>query len=57
MMELAVNFLNDDLHWFLGERTFTDDGVYNNGDVGLKVASSLPMRFCNLGFILVPVCG
>ena len=56
MMELAMNFLNDDLHWFLGEKTFTDGGVYNNGDVGSKVASSVPMRFCNLGFILVPVC-
>ena len=58
LMDLAVNFLNDGLHWFLGEGTFTDGGVYmrHNGDVGWKVASSLVMRFYNLGFILVPKC-
>ena len=59
LMDLAVNFLNEDLHYFLGKRIFTDGGVYmrHNGDVGSKVASSLSMRFCNLGFILVPVHG
>ena len=59
LMDLAVNFLNEDLHYFLGKRIFTDGGVYmrHNGDVGSKVASSLSRRFCNLGFILVPVYG
>ena len=59
LMDLAVNFLNEDLHYFLGKRIFTDGGVYmrHNGAVGSKVASSLSMRFCNLGFILVPVYG
>ena len=44
----ALNFLNEDLHWFCGKRTLIDVGVYThlNGDVGCKVASSLPMWFC-----------
>ena len=48
LMELAVNFRNEDLHWFSGKRAFIDDGVYVrfNRGVGFRVASSVIMWFC-----------
>ena len=53
LMIVAVNFLNEDLHWFCGKKTLIDGGLYKclNGGVGSKVASSLPMWFCILGYI------
>ena len=53
LMVVAVNVLNEDLHWFCGKRALIDDGVYIflNGGVGSKVASSLPMWFCILRYI------
>ena len=48
LMELAVNFRNEDLHWFSRKRTFIDGGVYMrfNRGVGFRVASSVIMWFC-----------
>ena len=56
-MVVAVNFVNEDLHWFCGERTLIDGGVYMvlNGGVDTKVASSLSMWFCILGYIVTGV--
>ena len=53
LMVVAVNFLNEDLHWFCGKRALIDGGVYIflNGDVGSKVACSLPMWFYILRYI------
>ena len=52
-MVVAVNFLNEDLHWFCGKRTLIDGGEYMrlNEGVSSKVASSLPINFCILGYI------
>ena len=46
-MVVAVNFQNEDLHWFCGKRTLIGDSVYMcfNGSVGSKVASSLLIWF------------
>ena len=46
LMVVAVNFLNEDLHWFCGKKTLIDGGVYMclNGSVG-------SMWFCILGYI------
>ena len=45
LMDLAVNFVNEDWHWFFWKMTLTDGGVYMrlNGGVSSKVASSLLM--------------
>ena len=53
LMVVAVNFLNEDLHWFCGKRTLIDGGEYMrlNEGVSSKVASSLPINFCILGYI------
>ena len=52
-----MNFLNEDLHWFCGKRTFIVGGLYMscNGGGGSLVAPSLPTCFCILDFILVLV--
>ena len=48
LMELAVNFWNEDLHWFSGKGTFIDGSVYMrfNRGVGFRVASFVIMWFC-----------
>ena len=40
----AVNFLNENLHWFCGKRTFIIGGLYMscNGGGGSLVTPSLP---------------
>ena len=45
LMELAVNFVNEDWHCFFWKRTLTDGGVYVrlSGGVSSKVAFSLRM--------------
>ena len=52
LMVVAVNFLNEVLYCFCGMRTLIDSGVYMrlNGGIGSKVASSLPVWFCILGY-------
>ena len=49
-----MNFMNEELHWFLGKRTLIDGGVYMrfNAGVGSKFAPFFPTLFC----ILVLVC-
>ena len=56
-LSTAMNFLNEDLHWFCGKRTFIVGGLYMscNGGGGSLVAPSLPTCFCILDFILVLV--
>ena len=53
LMVVPVSLLNEDLHWFCRKRTLIDGGLYMRftGGVGSKVASSLPMWFCILGYI------
>ena len=57
LIVVAVNFLNEDMHWFWGKRTLIDDGVYIrlNGGVTLRL---LLLSQCGFAFwdILVPVC-
>ena len=47
LMELIVNFRNEDLHWFSGKRTFIEGDVYIcfKGGVGSRVISAVSMWF------------
>ena len=44
-MDLVVNLLNEDLHWFYGKGTFINGGVYVpfSGGLGTRITSSVFM--------------
>ena len=48
LIDLVVNLLSGDLHWFCGKRTFIDGGVYIgfSGGIGARVITSIFMWFC-----------
>ena len=48
LMDFVENLQNENLHWFCGNRTFIDGGVYVRCSVGIssRVTSTLFRLFC-----------